>query len=455
MDKKNFKSKRVFIKIFLPVAIILIFFAIISFAYNYISIDSFVKDNARGKLLQAIDDIKLQIKNFDSSKDETFKLKSSDSLISEGNSTKVYVYDENFKEIGIFDNTIYIDTEMNTLLSELLNNFELEEDVITTIDLKGREYLVDTYVVNPSVGIKERYFVVAEDLTIKARLIRESLKNIIIIQIIILILAVMTVYKIASDISKPITNLSNESGNYVVGKGVTISSKPISISEVESLRKVLYNMQLKIDEEDLRKNTIYENVAHDLRTPLVSILGYASGLKSGIIKDTDLACDVIVKTGNQLKEMIENILILSRFDNDTYKVLKEKFSINDLVREQIEIIKVLDSDKNIILNENANLEVYTDRKLVIRIIQNLLSNAIKYANSKIEIDISDNVMKIIDDGDGIVKEDLENIFERYYKGKSGHFGIGLAVVKNAVSYIGWEIEVESEIGVGTVFTIKM
>ena len=205
----------------------------------------------------------------------------------------------------------------------------------------------------------------------------------------------------------------------------------------------------------MRKNTIYENVAHDLRTPLVSILGYASGLKSGIIKDTDLACDVIVKTGNQLKEMIENILILSRFDNDTYKVLKEKFSINDLVREQIEIIKVLDSDKNIILNENANLEVYTDRKLVIRIIQNLLSNAIKYANSKIEIDISDNVMKIIDDGDGIVKEDLENIFERYYKGKSGHFGIGLAVVKNAVSYIGWEIEVESEIGVGTVFTIKM
>lgn len=73
----------------------------------------------------------------------------------------------------------------------------------------------------------------------------------------------------------------------------------------------------------------------------MSILGYADGLKAGIIKDKNKACDVILRTGNQLKEMIENILVLSRFDNDTYKGNKEELSLVDLINEQVETVKLL------------------------------------------------------------------------------------------------------------------
>ena len=207
--------------------------------------------------------------------------------------------------------------------------------------------------------------------------------------------------------------------------------------------------------------------------------------------------------------MIENILVLSRFDNDTYKGNKEKLSLIDLISEQVETVRVIDD--NIEVEFENHLDdggmIISDRKLLIRIIQNLLSNAIKYASSKVKIvartahdntvgaslrardDARDNVVgaslrahdnardnvvgaslrahddasmgelrepyytiSVADDGDGIDSSNLENIFTRYYKGEDGHFGIGLAVVKSSVDYLGGKIMVDSEKGKGTTFT---
>lgn len=474
MAKK--KSKKIFSKIFSPISLVLIAFVVASFSYNYISTDHFVKDNARDEITQALDDIKNQLVAYEYSDDVEFTLSTSKYLISQGNATKVYVYDENFEAVSFFDNTIYQDLELTAFLSSLLQNYELEEDVLTTIDFGGKKYLANTYVTGNHLHIRQKYFVVVQDLTEKSILIRENLRNMLLIQLVILVIAVLTVYKIASDLSKPIIKLSDESAEYIVGKGITIDKEPSDISELETLRDTLFRMQTKINEENKHKNTIYENTAHDLRTPLVSILGYADGLKSGIIKDKKKACDVIIKTGNQLKEMIENILILSRFDNETYVSSFEDVSLADFLSEQIELVRVIDNDKNISLKINsknvfdnkakANFDdviINTDKKLLTRIIQNLLSNAIKYAEDEIVVSVdtldkkktSSRKIKIsiFNDGVGISKKDLNNIFTRYYKGEDGHFGIGLAVVKSAVEYLGGKIQVESKKNVGTTFTI--
>ena len=205
----------------------------------------------------------------------------------------------------------------------------------------------------------------------------------------------------------------------------------------------------------------------------MSILGYADGLKSGIIKDKNKACDVVLRTGNQLKEMIENILVLSRFDNDTYKGNTEELSLVDLISEQVETVKVIDESKKVIFENVLDDEglVISDRKLLVRIIQNLLSNGIKYAKSKVIINIMDvgsksiqtistpidgsykYVISIADDGKGIDTKNLQNIFTRYYKGEDGHFGIGLAVVKSSADYLGAKISVKSEKDKGTTFEL--
>lgn len=499
------KTKRIFRKIFLPMVMMLVLFAFVTSAFNYFSVDRFVKENAKVKIEEAYKDIEEQIHNYRVSGNKDFMLMPSENLVNQSNNTKVYVFDEDYKEVALFDNTIYLDSEMIEFLSELLLNYELEEDILTTIRIGGREYLANLYVASDDLNIREKYFVIVQDLTDKAVLLKENSRNMLIVQIIMLFLTLITVFIIARDLSKPLIKLSKESEEYVIGKGTTISDTTISTLELETLRTTLQKMQLKIDEESNRKNTIYENVAHDLRTPLVSILGYADGLKSGIIKDKNKACDVILRTGNQLKEMIENILVLSRFDNDTYKSNKEELSLVDLINEQVETVKVIDESKKVIFDNNVTDEaiILSDRKLLIRIIQNLLSNAIKYAKEKVTIKLSTAASEVVeanevaganevvvaklavganagvgaklrepstrtgefneplyqivvsDDGEGIDEKNIENIFTRYYKGEDGHFGIGLAVVKSSVDYLGGEIKVESEKGKGTRFMVAI
>ena len=467
---KKQKTKKIFQKIFIPVVQILVIFVVVSYAIFYFSADRFVKNEAKEDITEAFDDIKSQLSSFRQSSATEFKLEVSTNLIDQGNDTKVYVYDKDFNDIAIFDNSIYINSEMTEFLASLLMDYELEENVLTTINFNGREYLANTYVASETLNIDEKYFVVIQDLTDKKVFIRSGLSSMIVIQVLILFLAMLVVYKTAHDLSKPITNLADESSKYVVGKGVTIDDVPSVITEVETLRVALYNMQQNIDTESKRKNTIYENVAHDLRTPLVSILGYADGLKSGIIKDKDKACNIIIKTGNQLKEMIENILILSRFDNETYKSSFEDVNINDLIKEQIDLMKVIDSDKHLTFNSTVDDDktIYTDKKLLIRVIQNILSNAIKYANTQVSINVGAHdivrastaspspahlIISITDDGNGINDADIKNIFARYYKGDNGHFGIGLAVAKSAMSILGGDIKVTTKKGEGTTFQI--
>lgn len=467
------KSKKIFSKIFWPIVQIVVIFAVATFLINYFSIDRFVKDNAKEKLNEAYNDVVSQIDNFKISGENTFTLKPSEHLVNQSNNTQVYVFDKDYNEVLLFDNNIYIDRDMLSFLSSLLSDYELEEGVLTNITFNQKEYIANTYVTSDTLNIREKYFVVIQELTGKSNLLRESSRQLFLIQLIVLVLVILTVYLVARDLSKPIIKLSKDSEEYVIGKGVTIGNESITTTELESLRLSLANMQKKIDEESNRKNTIYENVAHDLRTPLVSILGYADGLKSGIIKDKNKACDVILRTGNQLKEMIENILVLSRFDNDTYKGNTEELSLVDLISEQVETVKVIDESKKVIFENVLDDEglVISDRKLLVRIIQNLLSNGIKYAKSKVIINIMDMgsksmqtistpidssykyVISIADDGKGIDTKNLQNIFTRYYKGEDGHFGIGLAVVKSSADYLGAKISVKSEKDKGTTFEL--
>ncbi len=464
MEKQSRKKQRkIFGKIFWPIVSILVLFAIVTLLFNYFSVDRFVKENAKEKLEVAYNDVREQIRNFEASSGKDFKLMPSENLVNQSNNTKVYVFDDNYKEVALFDNTIYIDSEMTSFLADLLINFELEEGVLTTIRFNGREYLANTYEANSNLNISEKYFVIVQDLTDKTLLLRENSKNMLIVQILILMLTVLIVFIVARDLTKPLIKLSKESEEYIIGKGITIDADKMTIEELEILRESLYNMQQKIDEENNRKNTIYENVAHDLRTPLVSILGYADGLKNGIIKDKNKACDIILRTGNQLKEMIENILVLSRFDNDTYKSNKEEIDLIDLINEQVEMVKAIDESKKVMFeNDLADSGViFSDRKLIIRIVQNLLSNAIKYAKEKVIIKLSNvtgkTAYKIIvaDDGEGIDENNIENIFTRYYKGVDGHFGIGLAAVKSSLDYLGGSIDVKSNKGEGTRFIIEI
>ena len=243
------KSKKIFSKIFWPIVQIVVIFAVATFLINYFSIDRFVKDNAKEKLNEAYNDVVGQIDNFKISGENTFTLKPSEHLVNQSNNTQVYVFDKDYNEVLLFDNNIYIDRDMLSFLSSLLSDYELEEGVLTNITFNQKEYIANTYVTSDTLNIREKYFVVIQELTGKSNLLRESSRQLFLIQLIVLVLVILTVYLVARDLSKPIIKLSKDSEEYVIGKGVTIGNESITTTELESLRLSLANMQKKIDEE--------------------------------------------------------------------------------------------------------------------------------------------------------------------------------------------------------------
>jgi signal transduction histidine kinase len=211
-------------------------------------------------------------------------------------------------------------------------------------------------------------------------------------------------------------------------------------------------------------------ISHDLRTPIAIIRGYAEALSDGIIKskaEKEKAIKLIKTKISQLENMINTLINFVKLENsDIRKTLVPK-SINKLItnfaKEAESTMSVF--KRKIIHNIDISKDylIPLDEQLVNRVFENLLSNALRYTSEDDEIriiahDSDDTLMiKFCDTGIGIAESDLANIFDLFYRASNSRreegMGIGLSVVKNIIETHGWKIDVESEKGKGSCFTI--
>ena len=192
----------------------------------------------------------------------------------------------------------------------------------------------------------------------------------------------------------------------------------------------------------------------------MSIQGYAEGISKGIFSDTKKTSDIIVEESKRLNTLVEELLTLSRIDNNSYKKEFEVLNLSELIQECVSRINGYATKENKELNlsiECENLLVNIDDTLLIQAVINVISNCIKYAKSKVDIYTfkKDNnaIIKISDDGNGFSPHDLPHIFERFYKGKQGNFGLGLSIAKSSVEYMNGDISPYNENG--AVFEISI
>ena len=215
-----------------------------------------------------------------------------------------------------------------------------------------------------------------------------------------------------------------------------------SKDELEDINKELLYMLKKLRDANKNQKEFFQNTSHELKTPLVSIQGYAEAIKDGIMEEDDMqnALDIIIEESKSLSNVITSVLYLSSMD----KVEKYDNKKDDWVNidERIERWKSLSEnilvDKNIELVDNipVNLEIFMMQEKVDKLINNLLGNALRYAKTKVEIDFFVQNKKahllISDDGSGFDENDVDKIFDRFYKGEGGKNGLGLAIVKAIV-----------------------
>ncbi|WLR56099.1 ATP-binding protein [Mesobacillus subterraneus] len=224
--------------------------------------------------------------------------------------------------------------------------------------------------------------------------------------------------------------------------------------------------------EQMRKDFV-ANVSHELKTPITSIKGFSETLLDGAMHDKatlEAFLEIILKESDRLQVLIQELLDLSKIEQHGFRLTN---GIVDLVKETNEVIEILKgkaAQKDIMLNlsqytEEAVIEGDPDR--LKQVLINLVSNAITYTpnGGSVEISLTDqgNFVSVVvqDSGIGIEKSEIPRIFERFYRvdkarsRNSGGTGLGLAIVKHIIEAHKGHIEVDSRIGEGTTFTIKL
>ena len=256
-------------------------------------------------------------------------------------------------------------------------------------------------------------------------------------------------------------------------KNYSFKMKDINEEDLSLLKNEIYKTTImlneiseisKKDKKELEESL--EDISHQLKTPLTSILIMIDTLLDDEDMDQNTREDFLRNMKREVMNinfLVKSILKLSRLDTNTVKFISKKESVKEIINEAILNVSLLSDLKNVKIETNlSDSFIICDYKWQIEALTNILKNSIEhsYENNKVLIESSENnayvKITIKDFGTGIAKEDINHIFERFYKGKDSDYdsiGIGLALSKSIIEKQNGKISVESSDD-GTTFTIK-
>lgn len=271
--------------------------------------------------------------------------------------------------------------------------------------------------------------------------------------------AFILVYIQAKRISKPIREINNVARDIAAGNfshRVDVSSK----DEIGQLASSFNFMADSIEETEKMRSGFVSDVSHELRTPMTSITGFIEGILDGTVPEDkrDYYMNIVLEESIRLTKLVNDLLDMSKMASSEYKLNISEFDINELIRICIIGLSNKLEEKNLDLDVDFSEDeqkVIADRDAIMRVVINLLDNAIKfsYSNTKIGIktwtDKNKVNIQVGNFGEGIDRNDLSNVFNRFYKtdksrnNKSGA-GLGLSFVKDILTLHKQSIWVQSD-----------
>lgn len=242
-----------------------------------------------------------------------------------------------------------------------------------------------------------------------------------------------------------------------------------TISELKSANNELQkDIEQKEQIDEMRKEFL-SNVSHELKTPLTSISGYAEIIQNGLVRPEDIPefSGRIYKEAKRLITLVEDIIKLSRLDEEAVDIEKTDVDLYELSREICSRLSQQSAEKQVRLTiKGERVSTYGIRQVLDEMIYNVIENAVKYnvPNGSVDVWVGDTLAgpKIVvsDTGIGIPKEHQERIFERFYRVDKSHSkerggtGLGLSIVKHGALLHHAKVQVDSEPGKGTKIQIQ-
>ncbi len=290
--------------------------------------------------------------------------------------------------------------------------------------------------------------------------------------IFLVLICVCIIAFIYKTIFHSVEQVENTTKDLADGNLKTIIQTSDHKNEITSTLNNLEIMRQSLMEAQNKKNKFIMGVSHDLRTPVAVIKGYSEAIRDGVISSKDdikKSVELIEQKATLLENMINSLISYTKMETSEIKQTLHLEDFTQIINSFAKEAKITGAiyKRNIITEINLTKPHFIplDNQLVNRLFENLYSNAIRYSkeNDTITIRADEYYTKIViqfeDTGSGIASENLDNIFDLFYRESSSRreegMGIGLAVVKNIIDIHGWSISVKSELNKGSCFTIEI
>ncbi len=242
-----------------------------------------------------------------------------------------------------------------------------------------------------------------------------------------------------------------------------------TVNEFDVLARDFNKMAEELSSIETLKNDFISNVSHELKTPISVINSYATIIQNPELSDDERAeyAQIIANASSNLSELISSILRLNKLENQQIFPDKKRYDLSEQLCECM--LKFEGEWENKRLNIETDISegviISADGELFSLVWSNLISNAVKFCDEgdtvyvSLETDEENATVKIRDTGCGMSESVMSRVFEKFYQGDSSRAtkgnGLGLALVKRVIDITGSEIEVESEEGTGTEFTVRV
>lgn len=323
---------------------------------------------------------------------------------------------------------------------------QLEKEVIRQLTLESGVYLTHFQELESNAKVRVKYMISYSPVNEAGTLLNGVGLLVLLITASLAALSLAAMWMVASRISGPIRTLCGYAKRIGSGDFRPIEEKS-SLREISELNGAMNEMARQLAQADAAQKNFFQNASHELRTPLMSISGYAQGIQFGVFDDNTQAAETIVTESVRLTELVEGILTLTRLDNAKQSLQRFPIHLEDFMQDYLKRLEGLAIGRNIRLSIQDiadDLYVEADEELLGKAFTNVAANCIRYAAARVEIRAQSRdgrvIITVSDDGPGFSPEDAAHLFERFYKGKGGNFGIGLAIAKSSMEYMGGEIK---------------
>jgi signal transduction histidine kinase len=286
-----------------------------------------------------------------------------------------------------------------------------------------------------------------------------------------LVFSLFLAFILSNSVSAPLKQISDAARNVAAGRESSV--KPQGPAEVRVLGEAFNEMSSQVFASQQSQRDFVANVSHELKTPLTSVQGFAQAILDGTVATPEAreqAAQVIYDEAGRMHRMVLDLLDIAKLDAGTANLRREPVALDVLLQAVIERMTPQSLQAEVVLVDQINKlsPVIGDGDRLSQVFNNLVDNAIKHTHPGGKVWLSAQVKEewveivVQDTGDGIPKQELSRIFERFYqldksrqRGLNHSAGLGLAIVSQIVEAHGGKIIAKSVVGEGSRFIVKL